>query len=370
MVRFIKPNFKKSNLNISATMAEFLGAPNSNSTLPVLKRELNKNYKNVVFIIFDGLGINPIAINLEKNAILRKGIVKMLVSTFPSTTTNATTSLATNTYPLQHGWLGWSLNFPEIHRNLDIYMGKDSQTAEKVEYKMPLADNTEYYFDMAHTDYQINSIFMPYCKVKNAEQNTYVTDHFQLCAKIKEIINRPTKQFVYAYYENPDHIMHVHGVSSAEAKNNIQSINDQIQKLYDESHDTLFVITADHGQVDITDYIEFYSDKVLNDMLVCPAYLDARAVAFRVKDECKKDFEKQFKAKYSKDFVLFKSSDLIKKGYFGKSGDKSSLLGDYIAIGTYTNKQFLYSKNCTRFKGHHTSLTKEMLVPLIMLKKH
>ena len=125
MVRFIKPNFKKSNLNISATMAEFLGATNSNSTLPVLKRELNKNYKNVVFIIFDGLGINPIAINLEKNAILRKGIVKMLVSTFPSTTTNATTSLATNTYPLQHGWLGWSLNFPEIHRNLDIYMGKD-----------------------------------------------------------------------------------------------------------------------------------------------------------------------------------------------------------------------------------------------------
>ncbi len=370
MVRFVKPNFKKSNLNISSTLAEFLGAPNSNPTLRVLKNELNKNYKNVVFIIFDGLGINPLKINLDKNAILRKGVAKTLVSTFPSTTTNATTSLATNTYPLQHGWLGWSLNFPEIHRNLDIYMGVDSQTEEKVCYNMPLADNTEYYFDKAHTDYQINSIFMPYCRVQNAEQNTYVTDQFQLCEKIKEIIARPTKQFVYAYYENPDQIMHRYGVSSKEAKENIQSINDQIQKLYDECSDTLFVITADHGQVDIEGYVDFYNDKELYDMLICPPYLDARTPAFRVKDECKKEFEKKFRAKYNKDFVLYKSSDLIKKGYFGKTGDKGYLLGDYIAIGTYTNKLFLYSENCTRFKGHHTSLTKEMLVPLIMLKKH
>lgn len=370
MARFIKPNFKKSNLNISSTLAEFLGAPNSNPTLRILKDELNKNYKNVVFIIFDGLGINPLEINLNKEAILRKGIVKTLVSTFPSTTTNATTSLATNTYPLQHGWLGWSLNFPEIHRNLDIYMGKDSQTKEKVEYTMPLADNTEYYFDKANTDYQINSIFMPYCKVKNAEQNTYITDQFQLCEKIKEIINRPSKQFVYAYYDNPDQTMHLFGVTSKEAKNNIQSINDQIQKLYDESHDTLFIITADHGQIDVTDYVDFYNDKELNNMLICPPYLDARAIAFKVKDEYKKDFEKEFKRKYKKDFILRKSEDLIKKGYFGKTGDKGYLLGDYIAIGTYTNKQFLYSESCTRFKGHHTSLTKEMLVPLIMLKKH
>ena len=42
---FIKPNFEKSNLNISATLAEFLGAPNTNKTLPNLKNELAKGYK-------------------------------------------------------------------------------------------------------------------------------------------------------------------------------------------------------------------------------------------------------------------------------------------------------------------------------------
>ena len=89
---FIIPNWTNSNLNISATLAEFLGAPNKNATLPILKRELDKQYKNVVFICFDGLGINPININLDKNDFLRKNIKQTLVSTFPSTTTNATTS--------------------------------------------------------------------------------------------------------------------------------------------------------------------------------------------------------------------------------------------------------------------------------------
>lgn len=67
MKRFFKPNWKKSNLNISATLAEFLHAPNKNATLPKLKKELKKGYKNVVFICLDGFGINPIKINLDKN---------------------------------------------------------------------------------------------------------------------------------------------------------------------------------------------------------------------------------------------------------------------------------------------------------------
>ena len=46
MKKFIKPNWSKSNLNISATLAEFLGAPNTNKTLPKLKSELAKGYKN------------------------------------------------------------------------------------------------------------------------------------------------------------------------------------------------------------------------------------------------------------------------------------------------------------------------------------
>ena len=59
--------------------------------------------------------------------------------------------------------------------------------------------------------------------------------------------------------------------------------------------------------------------------------------------------------------------DLIKNGYFGRCGKYGHLLGDYIAIGTYTHKMFLSYEGMPRFKGHHTSLTEEMEVPLILL---
>lgn len=367
--QFYEPNFKNCNLNISATLAEFLGAENKNATLLGLKRELAKGYKNVVFICFDGLGINPININLEKTAILRKNIVKTLVSTFPSTTTNATTSLLTNKLPLEHGWLGWNLHFEEIGRNLDLYNKKDSATGEVVNYKMPIGDNTDFFFEKGNGEYEINMVVMPYYSSKHPEYMHKVTNEFELCEEIKKITGKKGKQFVYAYMDEPDAIMHFCGVSSKEAKQKIESINNEVEKLFIESEDTLFIITADHGQIDITGYIEFYKDKELNDMLVCEPYLDARAPAFRVKPGLKPDFERRFTEKYGDDFVLFKSQDLIEKGYFGERGDKGYLLGDYIAIGTNTNKQFLWNETKTRYLGHHTSLTEEMLVPLILLKK-
>lgn len=98
------------------------------------------------------------------------------------------------------------------------------------------------------------------------------------------------------------------------------------------------------------------------------AILDSRSPAFIVKKGREKEFEEKFIEKYSEDFVLFKSQDLIDKGYFGDVGDKGYLLGDYIAIGTYTNKQFMWNEQKHRFLGHHTSLTKEMEVPLIVIK--
>lgn len=364
---FITPNFKNCNLNISATLAKFLGAENKNATLIELEKELDKNYKNVVFICFDGMGMHPLEINLCKTSILRQNIKRVLVSTFPSTTTNATTSLLTNKLPLEHGWFGWNLYFEDIRKNIDLFTHRNSQTGEKVDYDYPMGQITDYYFDNAHTDYQINTIFMPYCYAKYQTRNTYIHDEFELEKSIIKITNKPGKQFIYAYFDDPDKTMHDFGVTSEQAKGKIESINNVVQRLSKTCEDTLFIITADHGQIDISGHIEFYKDSELNNMLECIPFLDARTPAFRVKKGYKKIFEQKFKEKYSKDFVLFKSKDLIKKGYFGDFGDKGFLLGDYIAIGTSTGKTFLSHKNNHRFLGHHTSLTQEMLVPLILI---
>lgn len=369
MSEFIKPDWKKSNLNISATLAEFLGAPNKNNTLALLKEELAKEYKNVIFICFDGMGINPLETNLSEDSFLRKNIKQTLTSTFPSTTTNATTSLACNKQPLEHGWFGWSMHFEEIGRNLDIYIHRDSQTREIVNYEYPLADNTDCYFDNVNTDYEINTILPIYVKTKNEDIKIVITNEFELCDAIRKVCAKNGKQFIYSYLPEPDATMHEYGVSSYPAKSTIASINNEIEKLYNDLEDSLIIITADHGQIDIKGYVEFYKDKELNDMLRCVPYLDARSPAFNVKKGKESDFERIFEERYGKDFKLYKSKDLIKLGYFGERGEYGHLLGDYIAVGTHTYKQFISFEGMHRFKGHHTSLTEEMNVPLIMLTK-
>ena len=368
MQDFIKPDWTNSNLNVSATVAEFLGAPNKNATLPVLKKELEKDYKNVVFICFDGLGIYPIEKNLTDDDFLRKNIRQTLVSTFPSTTTNATTSLMGNKLPLEHGWFGWSVHFKNIKRNINIFLDTDSWTDEKVKITdSPLA-KPDYYFDHAESEYQINTIFPGFVKVAHPERNNVFGEEQEFFGIIKEICNRKAKQYIYAYYPDPDATMHKYGVSSKEAKNVITSISENMKKLTALTKDTLFIATADHGQIDVEGYVELYKDKKLYDMLETYPYLEPRAIAFKVKKGKEKEFEEYYKSKYNEDFKLFKTADLLKENYFGEFGNKADLLGDYIAIGTHTHKQAVLTPVSTKYKGHHTGLTEEMEVPLILLK--
>lgn len=369
MKEFIKPDFNNNVLNISATLAEFLGVSNSIPTLDILKKELNKNYKNIVYICFDGLGVNPLKKNLDEDNVLMNNIKQILTSTFPSTTTNATNSLMTNTYPLTHGWLGWSLYFSKLDRCIDIFLNRDSYSKEIVEINeedSPIKV-LDYYFYHTNSDYHVNSVFPIYVKVKDIITNyPYDNTLKSLEENILSICDKKDKQFVYAYCGEPDTTMHEYGVSSKEAKDKITQVLNCVENLVNKTQDTLFIISADHGQVDIEGYVEIYKDEEIMSMLKTPPYLDARAVSFMVKEDSKNEFEKMFNEKYSEDFTLYKTKDLVEQNYFGK-GDKAYLLGDYIAIGTYTHKIMILSENSNYFKGHHTSLTEEMEVPLILI---
>ena len=368
MAKLLKPDYKNSILNISATLAEFLGCKNNNPTLPVLKKELKKKYKNVVFICFDGMGMYPIEKNLGEESILVSNIKKVLKSTFPSTTTNATTTLLTNSYPLEHGWLGWSLYFEKINKCVEIFKDTDYYTGERLNIlkrDKPIS-LPDYYFYGADSEYNISTVFPEYVKAKDELNNYVFYDKNEFVESITSITKRKEKQFIYAYYPEPDYTMHEFGVDSYEARLKFEEINKIVEKLYKNTRNTLFIISADHGQIDVEGYVEIYKDKEIMKMLQTPPYLEPRATAFKVKSEFLEEFEKTFNERYSKDFTLFKSNDLIEQGYFGE-GDKGNLLGDFIAIGTYTHKLMIWDESSNYFKGHHTSLTEEMKVPLIII---
>ncbi len=366
-MKLIKPNFKRNIVNISATLAEFLGCPNHKPTLPILKKELDKDYKNVVFLILDGMGINPININLKEDTIIRKHIKQVLTSTFPSTTTNATTSILTNEYPMEHGWFGWCMYFNELDKVVDIYLNRDTYTQEPI-------DNTfvksvlpmKPYYKQARTDREISVVVPEFWKDDMQNRYTWATPD-EMFGCIEKLCKRKNKQFIYAYCDDPDHTMHIYGVSSKEANNIINKLNAGVEKI-SKLNDTLLVVTADHGQVGIDGYIEIYKDKEIISMLEHPFVFEPRATGFYVKDGYENAFKKLFNQRYGEDFKLLKTENLIKQNYFGGDcvGRNARFLPKYIAVGI-TNKLLLFGEEFTRFKGHHTSLTKEMEVPLILI---
>lgn len=364
MLRF--PNFNKSIINISATFADFLRVGTEHKPLKVLQKELCKNYKNVVFICFDGLGIHPMKINLDKKSFLFKNLKTKLTSVFPSTTTNATTSLISAKAPIEHGWFAWSLFFEEINQVIDIYLSSNHYTGEKIDPNFVWSKlSHDAYFNKSNSEFNINTVFPPFVKGINSSNNFYFDNLEEQFKILNKITKQEGKQFIYSYSPLPDSIMHDFGVSSVQAKQVIQKINSFSEDFVAKNPDTLLVISADHGQIDVSDYILIYNDKKFLSFLETLPFGEARAMFVKLKRGCQKEFKKYITQVYGKDIKLFKVEYLIKKGVFGNGEKYKKLLGDYILV-IKNHKQFVFAEKDNLFKGHHTGLTEEMFVPLII----
>ncbi len=367
-MELIRPDFNNSILNISASLEKLLGKESEYATLDYLDKKLLQNRKNVVFLILDGCGINPININLREDAFLRRHILGIVTSVFPSTTTNATTTYRTAMPPIKHGWFGWSVYFEGLGRAVDIYMNKDSYTGEEIDKNFVNSTlPTKSFYADTRSEYEINKVVPTYFK-DEVEKNHYTFNGLEeMFSQIKSVCDKEGKQFVYAYCPEPDSTMHEYGVSSNKAKAMIEYLDSKVEWLAKECKDTLFIISADHGQVDIDGYVEMYKDQHLLSLMEWPFFLEPRAIGFKIKKGKEEEFEKYFASTYGDDFILFKTQKLLEENYFGGRGEYEKMLGDYIGV-CYTNKQAIFKEDSHRFKGHHTSLTDEMEVPVIVIE--
>lgn len=214
--------------------------------------------------------------------------------------------------------------------------------------------------------YTVFPVYMKYLQTNTHRYNfSSVEEAFAI---LKEIVKADEKKFVYCYLPEPDATMHKYGTTSKEAKIVIKNINKLTEELANLSTDTLIVVTPDHGQTDIKNYIPLYEDKQLMSTLKTPPFLEARAAGMFVKKECEEKFLKTMK-KYEDKIELLKTKDLIKDNFFGPKTDKLNMLGDYIAVVKNDYEYILFNENYPKFKGHHSGLTKkEMILPLIMIK--
>ncbi|WP_428770614.1 alkaline phosphatase family protein [Treponema sp. HNW] len=403
MIQF--PDYTQSLINIVSSAAGYFGIPCAHPPLDCLEEMLQGGrYRNIVLLLFDGLGCSVLENHLDKSAFLRKHFVRSVSSVFPPTTTAAITSVETGLTPIEHGRLGWTVYFPQIDKNVNLFTNtlKDSREqaesyhvgnrfipTETLEQKASLKEEPQFY-----TVSKFGTT-----KVQNSKQ--MFDEVFRLC-------NEPGRKYIYAYNEKPDSIMHISGTYSLPAKLSVRHINRSVQrfcrrlKQSPQGRDTLVLVTADHGHIPIRN-IELTSFPALEAMLMRRPSIEPRAVNFFVKPEYLGEFPKAFAEcfktvfaadilsakkdgrltecsgqRFSKsasglevDFVLFSKEEVFKTKLFGKGIIHPSVhdsLGDYIAAAC-SDIALVDSAKSNHFKSHHAGLTAdEMLVPLIAIR--
>lgn len=366
-MKVTKPDYNESIVNVVNSIYKFYGVSQYHPGLKDLDIFLqDKNYDHVILMVLDGLGYYNLKELLPEDAFLRKHLKRSISSVFPPTTVAATTSLQTGLTPIEHGWLGWNVYVKPEDDILTLFLNRSMTTGEF--FNEPVVKNHLGYLNAYHKIPNESGVsaygISPYENVPYDFSRP-----LELFENIKKLTNKEERSYIYAYYENPDGLMHEYGITHDKVKASVQFLNNQIEDLSKSVSNSLIIVTADHGHVNVENvYLNEYPE--LEECLIREPSIEPRAVNFFVKEDQKVFFEKRFNEVFAETFVLYSKEDYLKEAFFGVGTPHPlamDALGDYIAISI--SNLCLITEGYPKFKGHHAGgTTKEMKVPLILIE--
>ncbi len=329
----LKLDKKKTLCNVSNSILKHFEVPTFHDSYKPLDNVLKKtDKKKVCLILFDALGKAIIDRYQQYIPFIYSHVFKEFKSVYPPTTVAATTSLTTGKYPIENGYLGWTMYFKKYDKYINVFpsnnkLNKDEFIKPAVQYDLL---KTQYIWDLINTKDNANSAVNVMSFDSNAEKDPLINlkSYFK---KTDEAIK--AHKFVYSYCTEPDHTMHITGVKSFNTKDMIIFLNIELEKLVNNNPDTLFVLVADHGMIDVNqEYIHSHDDFI--NSLSSPYFsIEPRFSSFNVKN--KEAFIKAYNEHYSKLFILKSKQELLDNHTFGYGEPNQYALdamGDYFFI--------------------------------------
>ena len=368
------------------------------STLAELDTILAKNYRNVVFIFLDGVGVYNIEKCLSPESFLRTHIKKQITSVYPPTTAAATTAFYSGLEPCETGWLGWTQYFSEVDKNVTVYFNSDEQGLPAAKYDLmqkycpytPIVQLINKHSEDLCEQFEEGKITDPrLLKIVQAQSlehfgDTKEFDLQKIINTIENVCAAPGQHYLECYYNQPDILMHKLGVESKTVKTQLQEINNTIENLYNtiiakKPGDTVLLICADHGHIDVDSVVLSDYSKITACLKKAPS-IDSRTLGFFVKEGLGERFCTLFKKEFGNDYLLLSRQEVINKHIFGAGGNEEELkkqfpdkkdytdfIGDYVAFAT--GKRTIFNKRNKIKRGMHAGLTsEEIMVPLIVVE--
>ena len=315
------------------------------------------------------MGTSIIEKNLPKNSFLRKNMITTITSIFPPTTAAATTAFHSGLSPLESGWIGWMPYFKEYDSMIELFTGKDFYTREKI---IDSVSQTNLAYETIYDKIAKKNSNINYVKLFPSFVPGGAKTFNELCDNIMKFCSNDTKNIISAYWNEPDHTIHLNGVNGSETKKVIKDLNTNLEKLSKKLKDTLIIISADHGAVDLRE-IYFNEIPEIVECLEKTPSIESRFVSFFLKKDKIDDFIKIINRRFPNEFIIFTHDEFINSNLLGM-GKKHKRIDDYIGDNILISKGTInirYSINGEKDKLHladHGGITsEEMNVPVIFI---
>ena len=358
-------NYNDHNLvTFSNSLLKHFGVPPFHQTEEVVDTVLG-NHQKVAVILFDGMGQNIVRKHLKYSSFIRQHYICTINSTFPPTTTAATTAFLTGKYPIETGWMSWAQYFERYNRNIILFKNVDYNSEEKV-----TPDN------IANNELPIKTI-LELINEKNEHVSAFDVKRYPIDKKgpktlfgLERIIHKTLKGkdkfLAYFYFDSPDREMHEYGIDSWRIHSYIRRIDRMMKRVCKNNPETLFMTFADHGHINV-EFLDICEHEDLYSLLRLPLSFEKRTPAFFIKENKQKEFEQLFLKYYGEHFELMSKKEVLNNQIFGE-GDINpkalDFIGDYVA--TSKDKYCLYAskemKRIDLFKGHHAGNTQEEML--------
>jgi hypothetical protein len=354
------------------------------------------NYDAVVLFLVDGFGWRFFERFQDKpffQRLAKWGKVEKISAQFPSTTAAHLTTIHTGLPVGISGVYEWIYYEPELDGLITALLFSHAGARERDTLK-PTGIRPEFIYP--------RGIFYPELKKKGinsfvlgsseytpstysnvvmagAEQSSYRTLSEALI-NLHLLLEQQTKPtYLYLYFDRIDAICHKYGPTAPQAEAEIETfllmMEYFIERIFPRNKRVLFLMTADHGQVDINphatvflntdphfDGVQRFIKTNRSGQLLVPAG-SPRDMFLHIKDDLLDEAQAYFARRFEGKADVVKVDSLIEEGYFGAEISQRfrERVGNVVILPYEGESVWWYEKNKyeQQFYGHHGGLTSQ-----------
>lgn len=325
----------------------------------------------VVFLV-DGMGLELLREHADAAPFLSSLTnVDDVVCGVPSTTVTSLTSLGTGVRAGEHGMVGYTCRVPETGRRLNSL--KWDQPLDPATWQ-PHPTVLQRMQDAGVSASSVNDARFEGTGLTMCSQRGVpfhgINSVYERLDVVLDVIESSPRSVTYAYESRLDHTGHSLGCSSQEWRTMLTTIDTELMELRDElPRDTLLVVTADHGMIDLPFENRFDVDlepRLLDDVTLLAG--EARFRHLYTRPGAEADVAARWQETLG-DRAVVRTQDGLEDWFGPISPEVRGRIGDVVVaalddFAVFSSREFAIELKMTGFHGSITDA--ELKIPVLV----